>query len=139
MIITDLAMSFADESNPGRAIGFVLGRLLIVGVILFFIVRWLIRLARKPKAQPPSLQYGQTRWPPVHPQMPHPPYTAQPYRAPPTWQPQAGPAPQWGPPTANQRTGAALPSQWPPPAPSAQHYGQRWPSASPPPPGTYRS
>ncbi|WP_304117938.1 hypothetical protein [Mycolicibacterium bacteremicum] len=121
---TELALVLADSSNPGRVIGTVVGRLLILGLIIWGIV-YLIRRSRRPKlpAQYPpqqpywdgtawrypqqspqpqpywdgaAWQYPQQPYPPQYPQQqyPQPPHSGQPGQS---WPPQQPPYPPAGP------------------------------------------
>ncbi|GAT05476.1 IgA-binding beta antigen [Mycolicibacterium fortuitum subsp. acetamidolyticum] len=121
--ITLLALELAADSHPGRAVGYVLGRLLFVGAIIGLIV-WAIRSARKPR--PPQYpQYPQYPQPYGHWQQTPPPPGTQ-------WPPQQPPYPgPVGPPTYPPTPGAPWPPQAPPP-------GAVWPNHYPgqtPPPG----
>lgn len=81
----DLVMVLAEQSNPGRAVGFVVGRLLILGLIIWGIVH-LIRKRRRNRAAAqflaPQPYWDGTAWqyPPQQPFPGQPPYPQQPYQ-----------------------------------------------------------
>lgn len=85
-VATDLVMVLADNPNPGRTVGLVLGRVIILGLIIWGIVH-LIRKRRRPK---PPVQYPvpQPYWDGTAWQYPQQPQAqaAQPYWDGAAWQ-----------------------------------------------------
>ncbi|WP_234807579.1 hypothetical protein [Mycolicibacterium bacteremicum] len=125
---TELAVVLADSSNPGRVIGTVIGRLLILALIIWGIV-YLIRKSRRPKQfapYPPQQPYWdgtgwrypqqgpqpQPYWDGAawqYPQQPYPQqYSQQPYPQPPH---PGQPGPSW----------PAPQPPYPPAGPGSQH------------------
>jgi hypothetical protein len=77
-VTTELALALADEADPGRVVGFVLGRVLILGLIIWWIVH-VIRKRRRRRSgvqHPPQQPFWDgTAWQYPHPGAPQP----QPY------------------------------------------------------------
>ncbi|WP_241473879.1 hypothetical protein [Mycolicibacterium neoaurum] len=57
MTTTEVVMALAEESNPGRAIGFTMTRLIVLGLAIWGIVRLVLRWRHKSAgAQNPASQ-----------------------------------------------------------------------------------
>lgn len=95
MVMIELALNMADASNPGRVIGEVMGRLMLLALILGLTAWVIVRLVRKPSQQgPPQYPYY------PHPQWPQGDGLQQPY-----WLGQQPPPPggQWQAPYPQQQ------------------------------------
>ncbi|BBX67353.1 hypothetical protein [Mycolicibacterium psychrotolerans] len=112
------AMEMAAPEHPGRWVGAMVMRLIIVGGLIWLIV-WAVRKARSPR--PPQYPY-----PPAYYQQP-PPGAPWPHQPPPP--PGAG-----GDPPYPTQPGGAWPPQAPPPY-AAPHWPQQPPPPTGPPPG----
>lgn len=87
---TELALMLADEDYPGIVVGIVLGRLLILGIIIWGIVH-LIRKRRSRRSSalhpPPQPYWDGAAWQypqhvPGYSQQQYPPHQQQPYQHP---------------------------------------------------------
>ncbi len=77
MVTIDLAgvaMAAAEESHPGRVVGTIFGQLLIMGLIVYFVVRGVLKLTKGPSRPGAAPAYWQgyppqpgAAWP-AHPQ-----------------------------------------------------------------------
>ena len=84
-VTTELALALADEEHPARVVGFVFGRVLILGLIIWWIVHMIRkRRRRRSGVQHPPRQpfWDGTAWQYPHPGAPQP----QPYWDGAAWQ-----------------------------------------------------
>jgi len=100
-----LALDMAASDHPGRWVGAMIARLLVLGGLIWLVV-WAVRRSRAQK----------------RPQYPYPPG----YQQPMTGMPYPPPAGHWPPP--------APPGNWPPQQQAPPGWGQQ-PGWGPPPPG----